>query len=129
FTSNSYLEIYGSNLAQTQRTWRGSDFNGSNAPTTLDGVSVTVNGKPAFIYFVSPSQININTPEDTATGTVNIQVKNSVGFSNTGTVQRTRVAPTMNTAGSFNIGGKQYVIAQTTDFKSFIGKPNMITGL
>ena len=56
-----YVELYGSNLSTTTRTWAGSDFNGPNAPTTLDGVSVKVNGKTAFVYYISPSQININT--------------------------------------------------------------------
>ena len=79
FSSNTYLEIHGTNLAQTSRTWAGGDFNGANAPTTLDGVSVTVNGKPAFIYYVSPEQININTPDDTTVGPVSIQVKNAFG--------------------------------------------------
>ena len=79
FSSNTYVEIYGSNLAATTRTWSGSDFQGSNAPTTLDGVSVTVNGKAAFVYFVSPGQININTPDDSAIGPVVIQVKNLGG--------------------------------------------------
>ena len=90
FSSNTYLEIHGTNLAQTSRTWAGGDFNGSNAPTTLDGVSVTVNGKPAFIYYVSPEQININTPDDTTVGPVSIQVKNALGLSGVGTVNRAR---------------------------------------
>jgi len=35
----------------------------------------------------------------------------------------------MHTAGSFNLGGKQYAIAYTPDFRTFIGQPGMITGL
>ena len=62
FSSNTYLEIFGENLSSTTRTWDGADFNGPNAPTSLDGVSVTVNGKPAFVFFISPTQININLP-------------------------------------------------------------------
>jgi uncharacterized protein (TIGR03437 family) len=129
FSSNSYLEIYGTNLSQTTRTWSGSDFNGSNAPTSLDGVSVTVNDKPAFVYYISPTQININTPEDTATGNVLIQVKNSAGLSNVGSVTRAAVSPTLQTIAQFAIGGKQYVVAQTPDFSAFIGNPGMLTGL
>ena len=129
FSSNSYLEIYGTNLSQTQRTWSGGDFHGSNAPTSLDGVSVTVNSKPAFIYYISPTQININTPEDTATGPVLIQVTNSVGTSNVGSANRARVSPTLQSIPQFAIGGKQYVVAQTPDFKAFIGNPGMLSGL
>src|SRR4030081_2961919 len=31
FGSNMYVELYGSNLSTTTRTWAGSDFNGPNA--------------------------------------------------------------------------------------------------
>jgi uncharacterized protein (TIGR03437 family) len=129
FSSNSYLEIYGSNLAQTTRSWGGADFDGGRAPTSLDGVSVTVNGIPAFVCYVSPGQVNINTPEDTASGPVQIQVRNALGASNIGTVTRARVSPTLHTAPQFAAGGKQHVIAQTADFRSFIGQPGMIQGL
>ena len=129
FGSNMYVEIYGSNLSTTTRTWAGGDFQGSNAPKSLDNVSVTVNGKPAFIYFISPGQININTPEDTATGPVSIVVTNSIGTSNAGTATRARVSPTLQSIPQFNIGGKQYVVAQTPDFKSFIGVPGMLNGV
>jgi uncharacterized protein (TIGR03437 family) len=129
FSSNTYLEIYGTNLAQTTRTWAGGDFNGSNAPTSLDGVSVTLNGKPAFVYYISPTQININTPDDTAIGPVQIQVKNSLGVSNAGTVNRARISPSLQTVPQFLIGGKQYVVALTPDFLSFIGRPNMLAGV
>src|SRR5207302_9143631 len=116
FSSNIYLEIYGSSLASNTRLWAGGDFNGSNAPTTLDGVSVTVNGKAAFIYYISPGQININTPEDTTTGPVAIQVKTPLGLSNAVTVNRARISPTLQTVPQFNVGGKQYVVALTPDF-------------
>ena len=42
FTLGSWIEIYGSNLAADTRPWAGSDFNGINAPTSLDGTRVTV---------------------------------------------------------------------------------------
>jgi uncharacterized protein (TIGR03437 family) len=129
FSSNTYLELYGTSLAQSTRTWAGTDFNGPNAPTSLDGVSVTVNGKPAFIFYISPTQININTPDDTATGPVHIQVKNALGASAIATVNRARISPSLQTVSQFLIGGKQYVVALTPDFQSFIGRPNMLAGV
>ncbi|MFN0102592.1 MAG: IPT/TIG domain-containing protein [Bryobacteraceae bacterium] len=129
FGSNMYVEIYGTNLATTTRSWRGSDFNDSRAPTSLDGVSVSVNGKPAYVYYVSPTQININTPEDTATGAVNIQVTNSLGVSNLGSAMRTRVSPALQSVPSFTSQGRSHVVAQTPDFRSFIGRPGMVQGV
>jgi serine/threonine-protein kinase len=129
FSSNTYVEIYGANFAGTSRLWGGSDFSGSNAPTSLDGVSVTVNGKPAFVYFISPTQININTPEDTATGLIPIQVRTSQGQSNVVMVNRSRLSPTLQTVPQFNVDGKQHVVALTPDFSTFIGNPGMIQGV
>jgi uncharacterized protein (TIGR03437 family) len=129
FSSNTYVELYGQNFAPDSRLWAGSDFNGVNAPTSLDGVTVSVNGKPAYIYYISPTQININTPDDTATGAVNIEVKTPLGTSNTVTVNRTRLSPTLQTVPQFLIGGKQYVVALTPDFTTYIGRENMIPGV
>src|ERR1017187_4946773 len=61
----TWIEIYGYNLATTRsQTWAGTDFNGDQAPTALGGTpvivgtTVTVAGKPAFVNFVSPGQVN-----------------------------------------------------------------------
>jgi uncharacterized protein (TIGR03437 family) len=129
FSSNTYLEIYGANFATTSRLWAGADFNGVNAPTSLDGISVTINNKPAFIYYVSPTQININTPDDTVTGPVAIQVRTPNGASNTIMANRTRLSPSLQTVPQFNIAGKQHVVALTPDFSTFIGNPGMLQGV
>ena len=65
FTSiapGSWIEIYGSNLATNSRSWTGADFNGSTAPTSLDGTGVTIGGQAAFIDYISPGQINALVP-------------------------------------------------------------------
>jgi uncharacterized protein (TIGR03437 family) len=129
FSSNMYVEIYGENFSRVSRLWSGGDFNGVNAPTSLEGVRVTVNNKPAFIYYVSPGQININVPEDTVTGPVALRVETAQGAGNAVTVTRSRLSPTLLTASSFKIGGKQYVVALTPNFASYIGRPNMIPGI
>lgn len=129
FGSNTYAEIYGSNFATTTRLWASGDFNGINAPTSLDGVSVTVGGKAAFVYYISPTQININTPEDTFVGPVEIQVRGPLGVSNVITVNRARISPTLQTVPQFLVGGKQYVVALTPDFSRYIGRPGMIQGV
>jgi uncharacterized protein (TIGR03437 family) len=52
---NTWVLIKGSNLAKAgdSRIWQGSDFVNGQMPTQLDGVSVTVNGKPAYVYYIS----------------------------------------------------------------------------
>ena len=61
---NTWVEIKGSDLAPPGdiRIWGTSDFAGSQMPTQLDGVSVTVNGQSAYVYYISPTQIDILTP-------------------------------------------------------------------
>src|SRR6185369_16417128 len=129
FSSNMYVEIYGDNFSRVTRLWGGGDFTGANAPTSLEGVRVTINNRPAFVYYVSPGQININVPEDTVTGAVQIRVETAQGISNTITATRSRLSPTLLTVPAFNIAGKQYVVALTPNFASYIGRPNMIPGV
>jgi hypothetical protein len=68
-----WVSIYGANLAGGTAVWNG-DF-----PTSLGGTSVEINGKSAFLSFVSPGQINLQAPDDTATGPVSVVVTTNVG--------------------------------------------------
>ncbi len=76
FASGSWLEIKGTNLADPNDPrlatgsgqWASSDFNGPNAPTNLDGISVSISSKPAYVWHLSPSQLNVQAPEDSTTG-------------------------------------------------------------
>jgi uncharacterized protein (TIGR03437 family) len=129
FGSNMYVEIHGANFTAITRTWADTDFTGSSAPTQLEGVSVKINGKNAFVYFISPTQINVDTPDDTAIGPVTVQVFTPLGPSNTVTVTRSRLSPTLLTTPQFNVAGKQYVVATNSDFSAFVGPPNLIAGL
>jgi uncharacterized protein (TIGR03437 family) len=130
-SSGTYIEIYGSNFTRNTRTWAGSDFtnNGTQAPTELDGVKVSVNGKPAFVYFISPGQINVQTPDDDALGNVNLEVETASGKSNAAVVNKTRVSPALLAPAVFNVGGRQYVVAQFQDFQTYVGRPGLISGV
>jgi len=50
----SWVEIYGSGLALDARSWKTSDFNGVNAPTGLDGTTVTIAGQLCYVDYISP---------------------------------------------------------------------------
>jgi len=62
-------------------------------PTTLDGTTVTVNGRRAQISFVSPTQVNFIVPPQTEVGTAEVVVTNAEGFQSRGTVTVLRAAP------------------------------------
>ena len=76
---NTWVEIKGANLSPSNdsRTWQSSDFVNGQMPTSLDGVSVTVNGKTAYVYYISPSQINFLTPPDALPARPQIVVANN----------------------------------------------------
>jgi uncharacterized protein (TIGR03437 family) len=76
---NTWLEIKGRNLSKagSGRIWQGSDFAGNQMPTQLEGVSVRVNGKAAYVYYISPTQVNILTPPDAISGPMQIEVTNN----------------------------------------------------
>jgi uncharacterized protein (TIGR03437 family) len=73
---NTWVEIKGSGLAPDTRIWQASDFVNNQMPTALDGASVTMNGQNAFVYFISPGQINVLTPPNLAAGPVQVVVTN-----------------------------------------------------
>jgi uncharacterized protein (TIGR03437 family) len=112
---NGWIEIKGSNLAPSSvgggMVWNNApDFAFGQMPTQLAGVSATVNGKPAFVYFVSPAQINVLTPLDSTTGPVQVVVNNNGVSSAPFTIVENAVAP------SFPLfTGSHYVIAQHAD--------------
>ena len=127
FNSGSWLEIKGTNLATGARLWAGSDFQGSNAPTSLDGTHVTVSGKPAFVYYISGTQVNVQAPADAAIGSVPVTVTNCAGTSASFPAQKAALAPGILAPASFNVGGKQYAVAQFDDL-TFVGNPNLVAG-
>jgi len=78
-TPGSWGTIKGSNLAATTDTWSNFIVNG-NLPTTVDKVSVTVGGQAAYVYYVSPGQINFIVP-NIGSGPAQVVVTNSLGTS------------------------------------------------
>jgi uncharacterized protein (TIGR03437 family) len=72
----SWISIYGTNFAAATSTWNG-DF-----PQSLGGLSVTIDSQPAYLWLVSPTQINLQVPDDSKTGQVAVAVTTSGGTAN-----------------------------------------------
>src|ERR1039458_4309574 len=89
----TWVSLYGTSLSATTRAWRDAAFQNGLLPTALDGVSVTIDGKAAAVYFISPLQINVLAPDDTATGLVPVQVKNALGTSDSVLALQQTAAP------------------------------------
>ena len=135
---NTWIEIKGRNLVPANTPAEGviwnsaPEFAAGRMPTALRDVSVTVNGKAAFVYFycsaaTSPAcaqdQINVLTPLDSTVGRVPLVVKNGSASSAPFQVEVKTVAPSLLLFSS-----KGYVVATHSDY-SLLGPATLFPGL
>ncbi|HLH41274.1 MAG TPA: hypothetical protein VKX39_19150 [Bryobacteraceae bacterium] len=95
-TSGTWIEIQGTNLSPLSLAWSSASFNGNLAPSTLGGVTVTIGGSPAFLSYVSPSQINALVPDGIPAGATKIVVGNGFGSSAAFSINAAAVQPGMD---------------------------------
>ena len=91
-------------------------------PTKLDAVSATVNGKPAFVYYISPLQVNILTPPDALSGPAQVEVTYNGATSAAFTAQAQSISLSF-----FVFNGGPYVAA-THSNGSLIGPATLYPG-
>jgi uncharacterized protein (TIGR03437 family) len=103
--AGSWVSIQGQNLSTTTRTWTSSDFN-NGTPTSLDGVSVSIGGKPAYVYYISPTQINVLAP-DVPAGATSVTVTNASGTSSAVTATVADYSPGLFLTGKYAIATHQ----------------------
>ncbi|HXP87260.1 MAG TPA: IPT/TIG domain-containing protein [Bryobacteraceae bacterium] len=106
--ANTWVIIKGENLAPPgdSRTWQSSDFVNNQLPTALDGVSVSMNGLKAYVYYISPQQVNVLAPPSLQPGLVQIQVTNNGKTSAPAFIVVQPISPTF-----FEFNGGPYVTA------------------
>ena len=123
--AGSWVTIQGSNLANTNpgRIWRADEIPNGNLPTSLDGVTVTINGRPAYVYYISPTQINVQAPSDGSVGPVNVVVTNNGSASPPATAQLQAFSPAF-----FQYSGTNYAIATRHPDNALLGNPGAIPG-
>ena len=119
--AGSWVAIYGSNLASTTADWTGLITNGK-LPTSVGGVSVMIGGKPAFIYAISPNQINLQAP-DVAPGDVEVVVTNQGADSPPFKVHLGGAAPAF-----FQLGASKYAVATRYSDNALVANPSLGTG-
>jgi protocatechuate 3,4-dioxygenase beta subunit len=121
-TAGAWISIHGFRLSTATRTWTANDITGGRLPTSLDGVRVTINGKNAFVYFISPTQINVLAPAETLTGTAEVVVTNASGSSAATPVTLYSALPAF-----FRLA--QSHVTATTSEGAFIGPAGLVEGL
>jgi uncharacterized protein (TIGR03437 family) len=125
-TQGTWMEIYGANFAADSRAWTDADFSGSNAPTSLDGTSVTVGGVPAYIYFISPGQVNALVPGTAPSGPQPVVVSTATGTSLPFAIAVDPIEPGFLAPPSFIVNGYQYLAALFLDGQTFAIPPGAI---
>lgn len=99
--AGSWASIYGTNFTTTTRTLSSSDVVNNAIPTTLGGVSVQINGKAAYVQYVSPTQINVLVPADTSLGPVTVTVTSAAGTSNSVSANMHTVLPGLSVLSNY----------------------------
>jgi uncharacterized protein (TIGR03437 family) len=119
---NSWIEVHGTNLANTTTTWStiGWNFASNGLPTSVGNVSATVDGKPAAIFYVSPTQVNILTPLDSATGSVSVQLSTP-----NGTTAMTPVTEVQAEPALLVVDPKGHVAAEHVPSYSLLGPTSL----
>jgi uncharacterized protein (TIGR03437 family) len=118
------------------RIWRpirraglSRNFTGNNAPTMLDGVSVSIGGQAAFVDYISATQVNAQLPSNIATGgSLQLTVTNGTETSAAVNLTVNPTEPGLLAPASFKIGTNQYVVAQHSD-GSYVLPVGAITGV
>jgi len=124
-TGAGFVQVKGTNLANIAdpgRIWKDSEIVGGKLPTSLEGVSVTIDGKPAYIYFISAGQINAIVPTDSNQGPVNVVVTNNGQTSDAASVNLQPFAP-----GWFTFNGTNAIATRNPD-GALIGDPTKTSG-
>jgi uncharacterized protein (TIGR03437 family) len=118
-TANAYITIMGSGLSPVTGDWSNAIM-GGKLPVSLNGVSVSIGGQPAYIEYVSPGQINAIAP-DLPPGTVQVTVSNAQATSAPFTANATVFGP------AFFPWPGGYAVATHLDF-SYAAKNGTLPG-
>ncbi len=123
----TWMSVFGSNFLPAGTpagTWTSSQFVNGHLPTQVDNVSVLVNGTPAYVYYVNPSQIDVQTPDGTTRGYVPVEVETPQGNAYS-TVNISNLSPALFTVGTLN--GSQLAAAVASD-GTYIADPTVVPG-
>jgi uncharacterized protein (TIGR03437 family) len=121
---NTWIALFGQNLSTETRTWDGSpELGRGELPVTLAGVSVTIAGKPAAIYAVSPGQVNVLAPLDANLGDMPVVIRNANGESAPVTARKVALLPGFY--APFSQNSRLFVTGVENSTGAILGKPGV----
>jgi uncharacterized protein (TIGR03437 family) len=124
--AGSWVSIFGSGLANVADpgvNGLATEIANGFLATSIKTVSVTINGKSAYVAYISRGQINVQAPDDSAQGPVSVVVTNNGVVSAPFTAQLQPAAP-----GLFQFGATHYGIATRYPDYAPIANPSVVPG-
>lgn len=120
---NTWIALKGAGMSATSGTWT---VTGSTLPTTLNGVTVTVNGEAAPLSSVTSTQLTFLVPTDISPGTTaQIQTTNNGLTSAAVSVPVDALAPAFFIEGTAN--GNMYIAAEHAN-GGLVGPTTLVSG-
>jgi uncharacterized protein (TIGR03437 family) len=86
---------------------------------------VNINGRPSYVSYISPTQVNALAPDDTAEGLVMVEVVTPGGTSQPVSAWKEHLSPGFFL---FDAEGRKYAASVHAD-GTYLGKPNLLPGL
>lgn len=117
---DSFVSIYGTNLAPVPVHWDSVILDGKTLPIELGAVSVKVSGKPAWLSYSGPNQVNILVPPDVEPGTAEVDVTHPGGTVKTW-VTVAPVSPGLFNAATF--AGEQVWVGEPGSLPGVASRP------
>lgn len=87
---------------------------------SADGVSVLVGGRPAFVSYISPTQVNALLPNDVPLGTQSVVVRSALGEGGGAVLSVNATAPGFLAPATFRLQNQQHLAALFADGKSWV---------
>ena len=113
----SVAAAFGAALANV--TQQSQKLPNGTFPTNVGGTIVTVNGRSAQIFFVSPDRVHFLMPPQTEIGNADVVITNADGFFSRGTVVVLRAAPAIFTKTGDGVGEGVILDSETSQIGPF----------
>lgn len=76
---DSFMSLYGENLAPAEVFWDSVILDGKTLPSALGGVSVRIAGRDCYPSYAGPNQVNVLVPPNLPAGEAEVEVRHPGG--------------------------------------------------
>ena len=121
--AGSWVSIYGDGFSSVTTNWNNASF-ANGLPTSLGNAQVAFNGQPAAVYYVSPTQLNVQAPSNIS-GNVSVQVTNN-GITGAITANAVQSAPGLF---AYTLDYKTYYPSAVFPDGTIVGDPSVVPGV